>query len=391
MIADRPLYFAILALTVVLAGLVSARHKTWLLAGTGLSFYLLVAPGAFLWIAGLAGVSYAMMVADSRRRRILLPVVVLVLAWASLKYTGLSAVAGTGSAASSTGLLNNVGVPLGLSYLTLELIGYQIDYSKGRAEGPGLAAFLAFVWFFPCRVAGPIRRYGEFQAAVLASRITTAALYAGAVRILFGLTKKYAADVLGLTVDELALYGQVSWSPLIAYPFQIYLDFSAYSDVAIGSARMLGVAVPENFDYPYLRSNIREFWSSWHMTLTSWLRDYVFMNAGSRLLRSSLRSRPLVAASVAYLITFLVCGLWHGIDRHFVVWGLYHGMLLAFYQIYRMYVPRRFVQSRVYTGFVVRAAGTLLTFAAVSFGWVFFKYDLATSWRIISFMIGRSA
>lgn len=387
MIVDRPLYFVMLALAVVLMRVIPARHKAFLLAATGPSFYAVVAPAAFPWIVGVSALAYVGIAARVSRRHVWRPVAVLAAVWALLKYFGPS-LAATGSGASAAGLLTNAGVPLGLSYLTLELIGYQLDFSKGRVDRPTIVPYLAFVWFFPCRIAGPIRRYGEFQNAVAASRVSAAAVYAGMIRILIGFAKKQGADLFGLTVDQLAVYGQLSWPPLIAYPFQIYLDFSAYSDVAVGSAQMLGISVPENFDYPYLRSNIRDFWSSWHITLSTWLRDYVFLNAGGRLLRTPLRHTPMAVASVASLITFGVCGLWHGFDGHFVVWGLYHGALLALYQAYRHSIPRRLAESPMYAGRLARAGGILLTFSAVSFGWIFFKYDLRTSWRIITFMFG---
>ena len=139
-----------------------------------------------------------------------------------------------------------------------------------------------------------------------------------------------------------------AWAIVLAFSLQIYLDFSAYSDVAIGFSRMLGIQGPENFDRPYFALNIKEFWNRWHMTLSNWVRDYIFIPIGSRLFRTRLRSHPMTVAVISYLLTFLVVGLWHGVAWTFIVWGLYHGLLLGLYHVYAVKVPRVLTESRVW-------------------------------------------
>jgi len=155
---------------------------------------------------------------------------------------------------------------------------------------------------------------------------------------------------------------------LLAYGFKIYLDFSAYSDIAIGSARLFGIKVPENFDWPYLRTNISQFWQHWHMSLYKWLVDYVFIPLGG-----SRTARPRVYLNV--LITMLVSGLWHGAALNFVVWGLWHGTLLM---IYRFWSEWRQKNPRP-PSLAGKIAAWALTFIMVNLGWAFFCMNLHTA------------
>jgi alginate O-acetyltransferase complex protein AlgI len=153
---------------------------------------------------------------------------------------------------------------------------------------------------------------------------------------------------------------------LLAYGFKIYLDFSAYSDIAIRSARLFGIKVPENFDWPYLRTNISEFWQHWHMSLYKWLVDYVFIPLGG-----SRTAQPRVYLNV--LITMLVSGLWHGAALNFVVWGLWHGMLLMIYRAWSRW------RTKANDSLFGKVAAWALTFTMVNLGWAFFCMDLHTA------------
>ena len=192
-------------------------------------------------------------------------------------------------------------LPIGISFFTFEFIHYAADRYKGTAPAGTFADYLTFILFFPTMVAGPIKRYQDFQPKLRhPSEQWPLDWQRGVTRILCGLVKKFAiADVLSalttnLNHDAIALADRrilPFW--LLAYGIKIYVDFSAYSDIAIGSARLFGIRVPENFDWPYLRSNIAEFWSHWHMSLYRWLIDYIFIPLGEAA------SRPAESISMS--------------------------------------------------------------------------------------------
>ena len=211
-------------------------------------------------------------------------------------------------------------VPLGFSYLSFELLHVVVERRRGRIGSLSLPDLLAFAFFAPARVAGPIKRYPDFTAAVSHATISIDNVYAGLARVLVGLAKKlFVADVLALTVAERSEVRSAghAWIVVMAFTVQIYFDFSAYSDVAIGFSRMLGIVLPENFNLPYGAPNIREFWNRWHMTLSAWVRDYVFLPTGRVLFRTPLRTAPIAIAAISYLLTFVVVGAWHGSPRRF--------------------------------------------------------------------------
>jgi len=207
----------------------------------------------------------------------------------------------------------------------------------------------------------------------------------GALRILAGLAKKFAADFLGRTVAIAAVAATPlqGWESLLAYSLQLFLDFSAYSDLAIGVSRLMGITVPENFRSPYLSANIQEFWTRWHMSLSSWVRDYVFSPVGRALFKTSLKRHAVVIAVVSYMSAFLVVGAWHGLAMNFLVWGAYHGLLLSAYHVYRISIPASLVSNSVYQSKAAAWAGTGLTFMCVTIGWVFFRMELPAAARML--------
>jgi alginate O-acetyltransferase complex protein AlgI len=173
---------------------------------------------------------------------------------------------------------------------------------------------------------------------------------------------------------------------VLAYTFRIYFDFSAYSDLAIGFSRLLGISVPENFAFPYLAVNIREFWSRWHITLSQWVRDYVFIPTGRALFGTVLRPWPGAIAAISYLVTFLVVGAWHGLTAAFLVWGAYHGALLAAHHLIHARVPPSIVDRDWYHSRPAAVVSGALTFVFVAVGWVPFMTDLATARRLLGVM-----
>ena len=282
-------------------------------------------------------------------------------------------------------------MPLGFSYLSFELLHVIIERQRGRIPSVSFLDLLAYALFLPCRIAGPIRRLPDFTTAVATARVSAENVYAGVLRILLGLAKKLViADTLALTCAEL-LPGPVTgrqhaWTIVLAYTFRIYVDFSAYSDLAIGFSRLLGITVPENFAYPYLAVDIRDFWNRWHMTLSHWVRDYIFVPTGRTLFATLLRPRPALIATLSYLVTFLAVGAWHGLTGAFLVWGAYHGLLLSAHHVIRTKMPPSISDRAWYRSRLASAISTAVTFAFVAVGWVPFMTDLATARRLLVVM-----
>ena len=266
-------------------------------------------------------------------------------------------------------------LPLGISFFTFEFIHYAVDRYRGTAERGRIGDYLAFILFFPTMVAGPIKRFQDFEPKLINPSLAWAEDWeVGLTRILVGLAKKFAiADLLTaytdhLNMTDIALANRAIlpfW--LLAYGAKIYFDFSAYSDIAIGSARLFGIKVPENFDWPYIRTNIADFWAHWHMSLTKWLTDYLFIPLGG-----SRRAPSRVYMNV--LVTMGISGLWHGAGLNFIVWGLWHGMLLVGLRVWRS------IRGPVeHPSKLAQAGSWALTFVTVQIGWAFFCMDLPTA------------
>jgi alginate O-acetyltransferase complex protein AlgI len=284
-------------------------------------------------------------------------------------------------------------LPLGLSFLAFELVHFSIERSRGRLGEVTLPDYLAYTLFFPCRIAGPIKRYPQFRAAVAAAAPSAASFYAGLIRVLIGVGKKVVlADMLGLTVGEIAYASTRAHvaKVVLAYTFEIYLDFSAYSDMAIGVSRMFGIEIPENFRMPYASQSIQEFWTRWHISLSSWIRDYVFLPVGRLAFATRLRRTPATIAVLSYLISFLAVGAWHGLTANFLLWGLYHGTLLSGHSVYKRALPQQITASAFYHSAAAKIAGMAITFGFVAAGWLFFlTEDPQQAARLLRVMVGR--
>ena len=220
-------------------------------------------------------------------------------------------------------------LPLGISFYTFQSMSYTIDVYRGQVRATrNLIDFACYVTMFPQLVAGPIVRYRDI-ADQLVSRVMTRKYFASGVRrFILGLGKKVivanTVSVVAENIFELPtsnLSCTVAWLGSIAYAIQIYFDFSGYSDMAIGLGRMFGFDFKENFNYPYISQSVREFWRRWHISLSTWFRDYLYIPLGG--------SRGSAKRTYFHLVTvFFLCGLWHGASWTFVVWGLYHGLFL---------------------------------------------------------------
>ncbi|MCE9533527.1 MAG: MBOAT family protein, partial [Planctomycetes bacterium] len=278
-------------------------------------------------------------------------------------------------------------IPFGISFYTFEAISYTIDvYSRKIRAERNLPNFMLFILFFPHLVAGPIVRARDFLSqAAKPKRFRWLRFQVGIEYFLIGLFKKMAiADnmirfsdpVFAASADPSALSTFQVWLGVFAFAIRIYCDFSGYSDMAIGSAHMLGYKLSINFRQPYLSKNIAEFWRRWHISLSSWLRDYLFIPLGG-----SRGSRWLVARNL--LITMTLGGLWHGANWSFVVWGLLHGSLLVIHRFFRDFAvnrPRLDALLQTWLGTLLRIS---LTFFVVSLCWIFFQPSLTRALVIL--------
>jgi D-alanyl-lipoteichoic acid acyltransferase DltB (MBOAT superfamily) len=283
-------------------------------------------------------------------------------------------------------------LPLAISFFTFTQIGYLVDvYRDGRLHYNFLD-YALFVVFFPHLIAGPIVRHWEVipQYAARDLRVNRADLGVGLALFLMGLFKKvlladqaavYADVIYGATEAGTTLDTFNAWFGTLAYALQIYFDFSGYSDMAIGLARMFSIRFPGNFDSPYRAGNIIEFWRRWHMTLTRFLREYVYFTLGGN------RRGPWRQAGNV-LGTFFLSGLWHGAGWTFVTWGVLHGVYLVSAHQWQRLVKNRGWRLRHWS---YRGACVLLTFIAVLFSWVFFRApNFKVANRVLASMVGAN-
>jgi alginate O-acetyltransferase complex protein AlgI len=265
-----------------------------------------------------------------------------------------------------------VSLPLAISFFTFEFVHYLTDVAKGSAPIRSPFRFAFFSIFFPSIVSGPIKRYQPFlaQAEPGIRRPQASLALRGAAQVLVGFFKKLVvADNAALAIELLDARPAHDRGSVVLLMFllsvRILFDFSGYSDIAIGLARMLGLQLPANFRYPYIARNISEFWQRWHISLSSWIRDYIYIPLGGG-------RRGLLAKTANLSVAMFLCGLWHGAAWHFGLWGLYHGFGLAVHSLWE----RSGAGRRLAGVPATRWAGIALTDAFVAFGWLLFFYPV---------------
>lgn len=280
-------------------------------------------------------------------------------------------------------------LPVGISFFTFKTMSYTIDVYRGRLRAcRSWWRYAMFVSFFPELVAGPIVRASIFLPQMERPiRFDWQRTVSGLRIVLLGVTKKmFIADRLSIYVDAVyatpSLYSSSSvLAAVIGYAIQIYCDFSGYSDMAVGVARIVGFDLPMNFNMPYLSRSITEFWRRWHITLSEWLRDYLYIPLGGN-------RRGRARTYVNLMLTMLLGGLWHGANWTFVVWGLLHGVGLAAHKLWMEIRPRA---DGEHGGPIARVAGWLATTAFVTLCWVFFRSpNFGIAWTILRKLAGLS-
>ncbi|SEC12736.1 MBOAT family O-acyltransferase [Paenibacillus sp. GP183] len=259
--------------------------------------------------------------------------------------------------------LHHVILPIGISFFTFQGLSYLIDiYLKRVDVQKNFFKFALFKAFFPQLIAGPIVRYVDIHEQIDSRKSTVDKFAYGIRRFIMGLGKKLiiantlgavANNIFGLPADENTI--AIAWIGAICYTFQIYFDFSGYSDMAIGLAKMFGFDFKENFDYPYISKTITEFWRRWHISLSSWFRDYLYIPLGGNRAGN---------VYVNLLIVFIVTGLWHGAAWNFVIWGLWHGLFL---------IIERLMKKRNTKINVPKFVSWLYTTIIIIIGWVLFR------------------
>ena len=262
-----------------------------------------------------------------------------------------------------------ISLPIGISFFTFQALSYVIDVYRGECETQRSWFRLAlYISFFPQLIAGPIVKYRDISEQIMNRRITAEKTAQGIRRFIYGFGKKILlANVFALCADRLyaqdlaTVTGGMAWLAAGAYMLQIYYDFSGYSDMAIGLGRMFGFEFRENFNHPYMSRSVREFWRRWHISLSAWFRDYLYIPLGG--------SRKGTARTyLNLLIVFFCTGLWHGASWTFVLWGLFHGL---FSILERLGLEKGLKK--------VKPLGWIYTLLVVAFGWVLFRVDDLTA------------
>ena len=272
----------------------------------------------------------------------------------------------------------NILLPLGISFFVFEFIHYLVDVYKGSAATRSFGQFALFASFFPTQIAGPIKRYEEFTPQIDAQKkLSVQAFDEGFSLIVYGLFKKVIlADTLAVVSQTVFPHPEFltnldCWLGVYAFAFQIYFDFCGYTDIARGSAQLLGFQIPINFNSPYLAQSVTEFWHRWHISLSTWLRDYLFIPLGGSRHSWLFTYRNL-------LLTMLLGGLWHGAALHFLFWGAYQGVLLVAHRIWcKLWqaLDGAGTADRMRESAVYKLVATVITFHAVCVGWVLFRAD----------------
>lgn len=306
-------------------------------------------------------------------------------AWSAL-HLGASLFGSTSLASASSPSLNIL-LPLGISFFTFEFIHYLVDVYRGSKPMTNFWWFALFAAFFPSQIAGPIKRFQDFDEQVQSNHKFDPTLFReGIGLILIGLYKKMVlGDNLGHVVavgfNAPAQMGTMdAWVAAVGFTIQIYVDFSGYTDIGRGSALLLGYKLPINFNWPFLAASLTDFWRRWHISLSTWLRDYLFIPMGGSRVSNFKLKRNL-------FITMALGGLWHGADWHYVIWGMFHGAGLVVTKDWSDFVTRHESLSRLRSHPLWHCAGVASTFMFLIFACILFRAsDVPQALHVVSRM-----
>jgi D-alanyl-lipoteichoic acid acyltransferase DltB (MBOAT superfamily) len=375
-------YLIFLPIVVTLFWVCPKRCRTIILLLASYVFYMSWKPIYGLLIVGLTALNYVfglLIASNEKRKKLLLTLAVAsnLLLLAYFKYTYFLIDTANQCLASFAQKIPNpsfeIILPLGISFFVFEFIHYVVDVYKGGKPVKSPIDFALFASFFPTQIAGPIKRYQDFIPQ-LSDHGSFKLKYfdEGLWLIIFGLFKKVIfADNLAAVVNSGfarpdLLTGFDLWLVVYAFAFEIYFDFSGYTDIARGSALLFGYKVPPNFNLPYLASSIAEFWHRWHISLSTWLRDYLYIPLGGSRCSKWFNYRNL-------FLTMALGGLWHGASMHFLIWGAYQGIMLILHKEFTLLAEKIGALNKLRQTKFFKLASILLTFHVVCIGWVFFR------------------
>ncbi len=279
----------------------------------------------------------------------------------------------------------DIALPLGISFFVFQSLSAVVDaYRNPGGSPPSLLRFATYISFFPQLVAGPIVRYSEIEAYLACRVMSLDNFVLGIKRFVLGLAKKvlianqvalFADTVFAQPVDQIGFFD--AWLGCAAYAIQILYDFSGYSDMAIGHGLMFGIRLPENFNRPSTAQSISDFWRRWHMTLSRWFRDYLYIPLGGN-------RKGRMRTAVNLFAVFALCGFWHGASWNFLVWGLLHGAFLAIERLY-------FSNAEKSVGFVQIVATRIYVLGVVLVSWAVFRAEtMEQAWAFIRAMVFAS-
>ncbi len=375
MLFTEPLFLFAFLPAVILAWLALRRGRLWLLLAAGLGFYSWGEPQFVPVVLASAALDYTLgpAIAGGSAWALRLGIAANLAVLVVYKYLGfLGGIAGL--------TLPAIALPIGVSFVVFEKITYLVDISRGLAPArTGFGRYLAYVLFFPKLLAGPIIKFHEIAPQFAHPPLPSFdAFTAGFARFMLGVIKKVLlADILAGGADtlfarpDLAIGFSEAWAAVLLFTLQIYLDFSAYSDMAIGLARIFGFRLRENFDRPYTSASVTEFWRRWHISLSSWIREYLYIPLGGNRVG---RGRQ----AVNLWICFLASGLWHGAAWTYVAWGAFHGLFLAMDKLFLL----RWLNT------LPRLLANGVTLLVIMAGWAIFRAtSLGQAGHILAAMV----
>ena len=373
-----------LPLVFVLNYLIKNEYSNALLMAASILFYAWGEPYLVLLMVLSILVNYALGLAISkakgsfRRLPLIAAVIFNIGALGYYKYAGFALSSVNAIFKKDLVTVPEIALPIGISFFTFQALSYVIDvYRDDTKASKNVINVALYISFFPQLIAGPIVKYKDINRQIENRTISFDGFTIGFKRFIYGLAKKVLiANVLGLCADT--VYGcemekigfGAAWLGALAYTFQIYYDFSGYSDMAIGLGKMFGFDFLENFQYPYLSGSISEFWRRWHISLGTWFKEYVYIPLGGN-------RKGKVRTYVNLVIVFFLTGLWHGADWSFIIWGLYHGL----FSVLERLGFKKILEK-------IKVLPTIYTFLVVHFGWVLFRAkDTATGFQFIEKML----
>lgn len=352
--------------------------------------YIFVAYADYKFAIVLAGLTITTWFFAKKKSTTIFGVITAVLALAFFKYTNFFAESFMRIFGNDFVTIRII-LPLGISFYTFSAIGYLIDVYRDKLDSKDFLSVALYLSYFPKITSGPIQKSKDFFSQIEKKRVIGWNTFSIGIQIfMFGLFKKIVlADRLSVFVNQvyetpLAFSSGTVFLATLSYSLQIYFDFSGYSDMAIGISKMLGIDLPRNFDIPYLSHNVTELWKRWHITLSSWLQEYIYISLGGN-------RKGTIRTYINLVLTMLIGGLWHGANWTYVIWGFLHGIALAIHKLW-MKVTNSAEKKNTVTGKIL---SVIVTFLFTNLCWIFFRAEsigkaLTIIQRILSFEQGIS-